>query len=248
MSGVGWHREGFLALKRAGAPSRPRPRLSRVVTPCPPCAPAPLQLPGQGVLRPTPPLHTAGGGRAAPSSCPSSCPPACLPEPPGTCPAPPGLGVSPGLGSRPAGAGTCSSGDGRGDRARQLRGWQRGQHRAPGPSRVVSHPGAAPSCAQERECWECWDAAGAGSVSLAARGGERGRGHTAPSGQEAPRALSCVLLGSLSWLGQSLPPGWLSRGAYSLREVPSAAASWMPLCPLLEGGDQTSPGMRVPSG
>ncbi|XP_039560490.1 vegetative cell wall protein gp1-like [Passer montanus] len=55
----------------------------------------------------------------------------------------------------------CSSGDGPGDSSGDGRG-DSAEHR----DHPVSHPGATPSCAQERECWECWDAAGAGSMPL----------------------------------------------------------------------------------
>lgn len=238
MSGEGWHREGFLALKRAGAPSRPRPRLSRVVTPCPPCAPAPLQLPGQGVLRPTPPPHTAGGGRAAPSSCPSCCPPACLPEPPepalplparervlGSAP----VLLEPGPAAQGMAEGTepCSSGDGTGDSTEH---WDH----------PVSCPTLEPLPAVHRN----------GNVemlqvlALCPWGGtwlwplcSQWAGGSSGCGQGVP-----VLAGTVS------TSRWLSRGAHSLWEMPNAAASWVPLCPLPGRGDQTSPGMRVPSG
>lgn len=50
-------------------------------------------------------------------------------------------------------------------------------------------------------------------------------------------------------LGQSLPPGWLSRGTHSLREVPNAAASrgWGPEQPRDEGPLWLQPHAAAPA-
>lgn len=89
-------------------------------------------------------------------------------------------------------------------------------------------------------CCRCWLRVPGGDVAVAA---------LLPAGR---RLLGLwpgvpVLLGSLSWLGQALPPGWLSRG-----HVPCGGCQTLqpPGCPSVpsRGGDQTSPGMRVPSG
>ncbi|XP_041261502.1 formin-like protein 5 [Onychostruthus taczanowskii] len=119
----------------------------------------------------------------------------------------------------------CSSGDGRGDSA---------EHR----DHPVSHPGAAPSCAQERECWDCWDAAGAGSVSL---GGtwpwplcSRRAGGSSGCGQGVP-----VLEGTVSTSRLAVPGGHIPCGRCQMLQPPGCpsvpSGRWGPDQPRDEG-------------
>lgn len=224
--------QGGIPRVEAGGGPVPPPALSEpcrdpVSSVCPSPAPAPWA--GDPPHTPNPTLL------AEAQLPPHPAPLACLPEPPKTHPAPPGPGVSPRLRAR-----TCSSGDSTRDRALQLRGWHRGQRRAPGPSRVVSHLGAV---GQEWECWECWDAAGAGSVSP---------GDVAEAVLPASRRLLAVPWGSLSCQGPC--PGWDSlhlqagcpRGTFPAGGAKRCSLLGAPL-PLPGEWDQTSPGMRVPS-
>lgn len=170
----------------------------------------------------TPP-HTARGGRAAPSSCSSSCPPCMSARAPGTCPAPPAPGASPGL------------------RDPQLRGWQSWQ-RSTG---TIPRPTLEPLPAVHRN-GNAGNTGNAGMLRALAPCAQRGcsRGHSAPRGQEAPRAVAggpCPGWDSLylqaGCRGGTFPAGGAKR--CSLLGAPLSPPG---------GGDQTSPGMRVPSG
>ncbi|XP_041326194.1 uncharacterized protein LOC121355086 isoform X1 [Pyrgilauda ruficollis] len=106
-------------------------------------------------------------------------------------------GQSPAAQGMAEGTGPCSSGDGRGDSA---------EHR--------DHP--VPTLEPRPAVHRNGNAGDVGMLQVLAPcpWGERGHGHcsrwaggSSGCGQGVP-----VLLGSLSWRGQSLPPGWLSRG------------------------------------